>query len=503
MRRNLDRLRYPEVNTMIGQLIGNTVRIEEKIGEGGMGAVYRGRDLMLERDVAIKALRPELARQPELVNRFRTEAVTLARLNHPHIATLYSFQRHGEDYLMVMEFIEGVELDKRIEQEGALPVVEAVRIFRQALEAIIYAHAAGVIHRDLKPANIMLNEQGHAVVMDFGIARLLGTARQTQTGRFFGTLAYMSPEQLQGREADARSDIYSLGILLYEMLTGRVPFDCASDYALIRAQVEETPIAPRDLKGDSIPVAVELALMRALAKEPEARFQTADEFRAALLAAVPEAALAPKPMARPAIKPTRQAFDASELPFDAPMPETRRPASTSSAEASHQQRLVALLAGWSWKQYAGIGAGLLALVVSFVALRGDGAKPEPPKPATVVVQPAPEPNLQVNDAIEITPLPSPTLAPASAPAAAPRRRVTPAYRPPASQTSRVEQPPAARTEQAAQSQPARGAQERRQSDNTFNLRIGIPKTGIGVDLKMPWGGGKEKKEKDEKKKKNE
>ncbi len=500
---------------MIGQIIGNTYRIEEKIGEGGMGAVYRGRDLMLERDVAVKALRPEFARQAELVKRFRTEAVTLARLNHPHIATLYSFQRHGEDYLMVMEFIRGTELDNLIEQRGALPVVEAVHTFCQALEAIVYAHNLGIIHRDIKPANIMLNDQGNAVVMDFGIARVLGTARQTQTGRFFGTLAYMSPEQLQGQETDARSDIYSLGILLYEMLTGRVPFECNSDYGLIRAQVEETPIPPRDLKGDSIPVPVELAVMRALAKEPEARFQTAGEFRAALLAAVPEAAIKPKSIAQPAIKPTRQACDISELQFDELIKETRLPDTNRQSIAPvapvAQQKVAAILRQLSWKHYAGIAAAMLALAFSFFVLRGDGAKPEIRKQTAPVVQQAPETSERRSEQIEITPLPSPAPAPASAPVGAPRRRVTPVYRPSASQSGYAHRPTVVRNDQHSQSQPAQPAREARpvppshedgRSGNGINLRIGIPKTGIGVDLKMPWG-GKDKKEKDERKKKNE
>jgi len=489
---------------MIGQIIGSTYRIEEKIGEGGMGAVYRGRDLMLERDVAVKALRPELARQPELVKRFRTEAVTLARLNHPHIATLYSFQRHGDEFLMVMEFIRGTELDKLIEQRGAMPVVEALRIFCQALEAIVYAHSLGVIHRDLKPANIMLNDQGNAVVMDFGIARALGTARQTQTGRFFGTLSYMSPEQLQGQETDTRSDIYSLGILLYEMLTGRVPFESNSDYGLIRAQVEETPIPPRDLKGDSIPVPVELAVLRALAKEPEARFQTADEFRAALLAAVPDATIKPKPIAQPAIKPTRQAFDISELQFDEPIKETRLPAHSSSGTNCTGRPATSRRdpASTVWKHYAGMAAAVAALTFLFFALRGGSAKPETEKQIAPVVQQSLEPIERRSEQIEITPLPLPAPAPASVPVGPPRRRVTPVYRPSASQ-------PVVRNDWPAQPQPAQPVREARpvpedgRSGNGINLRISIPKTGIGVDLKMPWGGGKDKKEKDEKKKKNE
>lgn len=255
-----------------------------------MGAVYRGRDLMLEREVAIKALRPELARQPELVSRFRAEAVTLAKLNHSNIAVLYNFLRHGEDYFMAMEFVRGRTLEDAIRENGAIEIERAVRLFCQALEGIAHAHAYGVIHRDIKPANLMISPADRVKVMDFGIARVLGTARQTKTGRLIGTLEYMSPEQMRGQETDARSDLYSLGIVLYEMLTGRAPFECDSDYELMRAQVEDQPPFPRELNGD-IPTAVELAIMRAIAKDPASRFQSASEFRAALIAAIPSAAV--------------------------------------------------------------------------------------------------------------------------------------------------------------------------------------------------------------------
>jgi serine/threonine protein kinase len=274
---------------MIGQVIGS-YRIEQKIGEGGMGSVYRGRDLMLEREVAVKALRPELARQPELVSRFRAEAVTLAKLNHSNIAVLYNFLRHGEEYYMAMEFVRGRTLEEVIKQDGAIAIERAVRLFCQALEGIAHAHAFGVIHRDIKPANLMLSPTDRVKVMDFGIARVLGTARQTKTGRLIGTLEYMSPEQMRGQETDARSDLYSLGIVLYEMLTGRAPFECDSDYELMRAQVEDQPPSPREFNGE-ISTAVELAVMRAIAKDPAGRFQSASEFRAALIAAVPSAAV--------------------------------------------------------------------------------------------------------------------------------------------------------------------------------------------------------------------
>ncbi|HZI18098.1 MAG TPA: protein kinase [Pyrinomonadaceae bacterium] len=268
---------------MIGQIFGN-YKIEQKLGEGGMGAVYRGLDMMIEREVAIKFLRPELASQPQVVERFRSEAVTLAKLNHPNIATLYSFMRQGESYVMVLEFVRGVTLDHVIQERGAITHDRAVPIFCQVLDGIQHAHEFGVVHRDIKPANMMLTEKGTLKVLDFGIARILGTARMTRQGNVIGTIEYMSPEQVKGMETDARADIYSLGMLLYEMLTGRVPFDIQNEFELMRAQIEQYPVPPRQL-NPAIPEVVEQAIWRAIAKEPSQRFQSAEDFRNFLLAA--------------------------------------------------------------------------------------------------------------------------------------------------------------------------------------------------------------------------
>ncbi|MEW6127270.1 MAG: serine/threonine-protein kinase [Acidobacteriota bacterium] len=266
---------------MIGTVLGN-YKITDKIGEGGMGAVFRGLDEMLEREVAIKMLRPELARQPDVVERFRSEAVTLAKLNHPNIATLYSFLRHGDDYFMVMEYVRGNTLEAIIRNFGAISYERAIPLFCQALEGIDHAHKQGIVHRDIKPANVMVLETGSVKVMDFGIARMLGSARLTRQGNVVGTIEYMSPEQIKGEETDARSDIYSLGMLLYEMLTGRLPFESTSEYELMRFQVEEAP-PPPTTHSANIPPQIEQAIMRALAKKRDARYQTAGEFRAVLL----------------------------------------------------------------------------------------------------------------------------------------------------------------------------------------------------------------------------
>jgi serine/threonine-protein kinase len=278
---------------MIGHVVGS-YKVTEKIGEGGMGAVFKGIDLMLEREVAIKMLRPELASQPQVVERFRSEAVTLAKLNHPNIATLFSFLRQGEDFFMVMEFVRGQTLENLIRRSGAMTCDRAIALFCQALEGIDHAHRMGIVHRDIKPANMMLTENGTLKVMDFGIARVLGTSRMTKQGNIVGTIEYMSPEQVRGQETDARSDIYSLGILLYEMVTGHVPFYSDSEFDLMRMQIEDAPRPPRMLSAN-IPHTVEKAIMRALAKKIEARFQSAADFRAALIGDASTPLPAPNP----------------------------------------------------------------------------------------------------------------------------------------------------------------------------------------------------------------
>ena len=266
---------------MIGQIIGN-YKIEEKLGEGGMGAVYMGVDTMLDREVAIKALKPELARQTSVVERFRKEAVTLAKLNHPNIATLYTMFRQGEELYMVLEFVRGETLDNIMQRRGALPAEEAIPVFCQVLDGIDHAHDLGIVHRDIKPANMMLTEKGTLKVLDFGIARLLGSARMTRAGNIIGTLEYMAPEQVRGLETDGRSDIYALGMMLYEILTGKLPFDTDNEFELMKAQTETVPPSPRSI-NPAIPAEVESAIMKAIEKDPESRFQTGGEFRKVLM----------------------------------------------------------------------------------------------------------------------------------------------------------------------------------------------------------------------------
>ncbi len=266
---------------MIGRIIGN-YKIESKLGEGGMGAVYKGVDTMLDREVAIKALRPELTSQTAVVERFRSEAVTLAKLHHPNIATLYSLFRHGDELYMVLEYVRGETLDSILQKRGALPSGEVIPVFCQILDGINHAHEYGIVHRDIKPANMMLTEKGTLKVLDFGIARLLGSNRMTRAGSIIGTLEYMAPEQVKGNETDARTDIYALGMMLYEVLTGRAPFDTDNEFELMQLQTEAMPPAPRSINS-SISEEVEAAIMCAIQKNPEDRFQTAGDFRESLL----------------------------------------------------------------------------------------------------------------------------------------------------------------------------------------------------------------------------
>jgi len=261
---------------MVGRVVGS-YRIVEKIGEGGMGAVYRAVDEMLEREVAIKAIRPELAREPEIVERFRAEAKILARIHHPAIATIYSFLHDGGELFLAMEFVRGRTLSEVL-AAGALPWRRAVALLGTALDGIEQAHRAGIIHRDLKPDNLMLTPADTLKVMDFGIARMPGSSHLTRTGLLIGTLRYVAPEQIRGEEVDRRTDVYALGVVLYQMLAGRVPFDGPTDFLILKAQLEDPPAPPSSVAPD-IPAWLDRIVLKALAKAPADRFQTVDELR--------------------------------------------------------------------------------------------------------------------------------------------------------------------------------------------------------------------------------
>jgi len=265
---------------MVPTEIGN-YKILEKLGEGGMGVVYKAVDVNLDRTVAIKALNTELTGNAELEQRFRAEAKAQANLNHTNLATLYALLIEGGRPWMVMEFIQGETFEQMVQRRGPVPSAEAIPLFRQALLGLGYAHRMGIVHRDIKPSNIMVNKQGIVKVMDFGIAKVLGARGMTRTGTQMGTAFYMSPEQVLNRGVDIRSDIYSLGVTLYEMLTANVPFSGDSDYQIMTDHVNTPP--PLLTKFyPYVPKGVENAVLKAIAKRQDERFQTVEEFGAAL-----------------------------------------------------------------------------------------------------------------------------------------------------------------------------------------------------------------------------
>ena len=291
---------------MIGTTVGK-YRIVDKLGRGGMGTVYKAVDQTLDREVAIKVLNPDLT-DPDVLKRFRAEAVTLARLNHPGIATIFELHHHGDDVLMVMEFVRGETFHDLSDRLGAIAPPQAAHLCMQVLDALAHAHRAGVVHRDLKPANLMITEGGTVKVMDFGIARVLGSEHFTHGGYMMGTPAYMAPEQVLGRQIDGRADLYSVGVVLYRLLSGRLPFNADTAISMVQMQISEAPTPILSFKPD-LPAWCVAIVERALAKSPSDRFQSAEEFRSALLSAVRPQALGEMPtIATPT--PPGLAFDA-------------------------------------------------------------------------------------------------------------------------------------------------------------------------------------------------
>ena len=264
-----------------GSMLGNYL-IVSQIGEGGMGVVYKATDTVLDRTVALKILPPHLLQNPDFLHRFRTEAYAQARLHHPNIVTLYSMLEIPAGFVLVMEYVEGRTLHERIRSEGPLEPDQALRIFEQALSGVTFAHHMGIVHRDLKPDNIFITHKNEVKIMDFGVAKILDNKEPTRSRSMVGTLLYISPEQINGRDADVRSDIYTIGISLFETVTGRLPFERRTDYGLMHAHILEEPPRPRQLKRD-LPKALEKVILTAIEKEPGKRFQSASEFREALI----------------------------------------------------------------------------------------------------------------------------------------------------------------------------------------------------------------------------
>jgi len=262
---------------MIGQKIQN-YNVEELLGEGGMGTVYRATDTLLQRSVAVKILHPHLVRDTTFFERFRNEAILSAKLNHSNVAVLYNFLRERNDNFMVMEYVDGITLEKLLKQNGGLPLESVLKILIQTLDGLHHAHEKGILHRDIKPANLMLTREGIVKLMDFGIARMVGSQRLTRADRIVGTLEYMAPELLDGSEPSVQSDLYAIGVLMYELLSGKMPFEASTDSTLITQILTKKPIPLRNRIGN-LPKKIEDILDNLLHKKPEKRFESAHDLR--------------------------------------------------------------------------------------------------------------------------------------------------------------------------------------------------------------------------------
>jgi serine/threonine protein kinase len=271
---------------MTGETLGGRYSILDTIGEGGMAIVYRAKDTLLNRVVAIKVLRPQYASDSEFRERFRREAQSAAALSHPNIVNVYDVGEDSGSNYIVMEWVDGQTLNDIIVRDGRLTVDMTADYSVQILDALEHAHRSGVIHRDIKPHNILITRDGHVKVTDFGIARAASASALTETGKVIGTVNYTSPEQARGASAIAESDIYSLGVVMYEMLTGRLPFAGDTPVAVALKHVQEDAL-PVSLYNRAVPIEFERVVMRALAKDPQDRWRTARAFRNAILRAHP------------------------------------------------------------------------------------------------------------------------------------------------------------------------------------------------------------------------
>ncbi len=272
-------------NNLIGKTISNRYVVEEMLGQGGMSSVYKGTDPNLKRVVAIKLIHSHLSNNPDFVQRFEEEAAAVAQLRHHGIIQVYDFNKDDDLYYMILEFVPGETLQdhlQRLNSSGRkLSPAKAIEYMAGICDAVDYAHQRGMIHRDIKPANLMLTTTGQVILMDFGIAKIVGGTRQTATGAVVGTAMYMSPEQIKGEQPDRRTDVYSLGVTLFEMVSGRPPFDAQSAMTLMMMHINDPVPNIKSLNPD-VPDALVAIINKALAKDPNDRYQTAAQMAAAL-----------------------------------------------------------------------------------------------------------------------------------------------------------------------------------------------------------------------------
>ena len=365
----------------IGERVGD-YEVMGLIGAGGMGRVYKARNIISNREEAMKVLLPDLNSERELAERFIVEIRTLASLEHPNIAQLRTAFQFQNQLIMIMEFVEGATLEK-LATESALPVDRVLDYATQTLSALSFAHSHGVIHRDIKPANIMITTHGQVKLMDFGIAKNADEMHLTRPGMTIGSVYYMSPEQVRGGTVDARSDLYSFGVTLYESLTGRKPFQADTSFSVLNAHLNEAPVPPIEVNAGLSPELNSIVL-RALAKSPEDRFQTAQEFHDALKALMDTSAARPVALAAaeaPAFAPVASyaaapsatsAIAGGFTPVSNPWPAAAQPVAAAAPSAPPPFAPVAAgkPAAAPAKSHRGlwIGLGAMAAVLALVAI---------------------------------------------------------------------------------------------------------------------------------------
>lgn len=318
-------------NTWIGKKIGGRYEILEMLGQGGMSAVYKAMDQNLKRVVAVKLIHPHLSDDPEFVRRFEEEAKAVAQLRHPNIVQIFDFDHDEDVYYIVFEFVPGETLQERLKRlhknERRMDVELLLSIAGRLTDALNYAHSRGLVHRDVKPANVMLNVNNEPVLMDFGIVKIVGGTQHTATGAVMGTARYMSPEQIRGERVDERTDLYSLGVMLFEMAGGRAPFEADSAMTVMMMHVNDPVPDLRQLRPE-VPAGLVRVINRALTKQPDDRFATAGALAAALKEIDPHASPG---AAETTPSPTAADPTIMEPPVSAPREPAQRPVTSPPA----------------------------------------------------------------------------------------------------------------------------------------------------------------------------
>lgn len=380
-----------------GQVLGGRYALTQLLARGGMADVWQARDTVLERQVAVKVLHPHLAADEHFVGRFRSEAVAAARLHHPSIVSIFDTCSDDGTEAIVMELVHGHTLREELDTHGPMDPYIVVDLGADLANALEAAHNAGLVHRDVKPANILLCDDQRVMITDFGIAKIRDEADRTQTGTMLGSVKYLSPEQVDGEPVDGRTDVYSLGIVLYEAATGQVPFVAETPAATALARLHNVPVNPRTLRP-AIPIGLDAVIMRAMAREPGDRFPTAADFSAALLAtrgpvspagADPDITqIAPRPAAG------ASSSTGAHAPVHAGATGAIAPGATSVLAPPGEDDIEfgpSRRRGWGMAIGVLLLVGIALAVASYLVLRGDrtGTSANPPEPGVTTAPAVP------------------------------------------------------------------------------------------------------------------